>query len=82
MRKFASSWPEFVPQAGGQIPWGHILWVARRSDAVVDLTLKTMGAPLAVSTYDAGALPAEVRELLPSEEDLAHTFAEILAEEH
>jgi hypothetical protein len=59
-----------------------ILWVARRSDAVVDLTLKTMGAPLAVSTYDAGALPAEVRELLPSEEDLAHTFAEILAEEH
>jgi len=41
-----------------------------------------MGAPLAVSTYDAGALPAEVRELLPSEEDLAHTFAEILAEEH
>jgi predicted nuclease of restriction endonuclease-like (RecB) superfamily len=24
MRAFAAAWPEFVPQAGGQIPWGHI----------------------------------------------------------
>ncbi|MCO6007583.1 PDDEXK nuclease domain-containing protein [Actinoallomurus purpureus] len=58
-----------------------ILLVAQRNDAVVDLTLKTMCSPLAVSTYEYGALPAEVRAALPTEAQLAHTVADALADE-
>jgi predicted nuclease of restriction endonuclease-like (RecB) superfamily len=58
-----------------------ILLVAQRSDAVVDLTLKTMCSPLAVSTYDYGTLPAEVRAALPTQDQLAHTVADVLTDE-
>jgi hypothetical protein len=53
------------------LPTIGLLLVARRNDQVVELALRTISSPLAVSTYDIGELPADVREALPSEEDLA-----------
>jgi predicted nuclease of restriction endonuclease-like (RecB) superfamily len=53
------------------LPTIGLLLVARRNDQVVELALRTISSPLAVSPYDIGELPADVREALPSEEDLA-----------
>jgi predicted nuclease of restriction endonuclease-like (RecB) superfamily len=53
------------------LPTIGLLLVARRNDRVVELTLRTMSSPLAVSIYDVGELPADVQTVLPSEEDLA-----------
>ncbi|NEE03015.1 PDDEXK nuclease domain-containing protein [Phytoactinopolyspora halotolerans] len=50
-----------------------ILLVASRNDVVVEYALDTVDSPVAVSTWSA--LPADVREQLPSAEQLAVTIS-------
>ena len=45
-----------------------ILLVANKNETVVDLTLRTMSAPLAVSAFDPGQMPPEISGYM---EDLA-----------
>jgi hypothetical protein len=53
-----------------------ILLVAGRNDVVVEFALETVGSPVAVSTW--AALPAEVRGMLPTAEQLTATVTSAL----
>ncbi|HEX6467472.1 MAG TPA: PDDEXK nuclease domain-containing protein [Streptosporangiaceae bacterium] len=58
-----------------------ILLVAERNDVVVEYALQTANSPLAVSRYDYGALPPDVRASLPSADELTDTISSALHDE-
>jgi hypothetical protein len=55
-----------------------ILLCVSRSRTVVDYALRGVGTPLAVSEYTFTDLPPEIRDVLPSPEDLAPFVAEAI----
>ena len=62
----------------GDGPTIGILLAASRNDVVVEYALRGVTAPLAVSTYTTHqALPDEVRQALPSGEDLASMVRDV-----
>ncbi len=67
----------------GDGPTIGILLAASRNDVVVEYALRGVTAPLAVSTYTTHqALPDEVRQALPSGEDLTEMVRDVRSGSH
>ena len=86
--------PEYVGKLGFYVSWvddnlrDHdqhaptigLLLCAGRNDNVVRYSLAGTTAPLAVADYTYDTLPAPVRELVPTDDELASAVGEILTD--
>jgi predicted nuclease of restriction endonuclease-like (RecB) superfamily len=64
------------------LPTVGVLLVADHDEVVVTYALRSVNVPVAVSRYTYTALPEELRDQLPTEQDLTHAITETLHANH
>lgn len=88
MRAFAEAWTEFVPQAVGQIPWGHVRVLLDRLDTATErdwyaarAVAEGWSRAVLLHQIDSnlrariGSAPTNFRDVLPAHDsDLAQAF--------
>lgn len=68
---------EFVPQAVGQMPWGHVRsLLAKVKSVAVEYALRDIHKPMGVSSFITKDIPLSVQSQLPTVEEIESELAQ------
>lgn len=68
---------EFVPQAAGQMPWGHVRSRLDKAKSLdVEYALRDIHKPMGVSSFITKDIPLSVQSQLPSVEEIESELAQ------